>query len=299
MDAPFIPTPRACFRGVQLLAHGYGSEEGLGNILALDIGGATTDFYSMVRDNPLYLYPGEDRRKKVKRTILKTPNTPLAYRRVEGKYGLSYNAENLKELPQFQNGNLRARLSDYVAARFPDYRPGNDQLSQFADLGGRLEINLDRYLSWISANPHHNAVGPVENSARSYLAREIMAVATAKHVGRVDETDTYFLQYGVNFFNQQTTVLLIGGTIYHKCRYQEPGYLEDLRLIASGVLYDPKEPLVLRPEGDVLMDASYLVSIVGGLYGRLEPERALRVMKRELQALRSEQQPDSLERSLA
>ena len=30
------------------------------------------------------------------------------------------------------------------------------------------------------------------------------------------------------------------------------------------------------------MDASYLVSILGGLYGRLEPERALRVMKREL-----------------
>jgi hypothetical protein len=288
MDAPFIPTPRACFRGIQLLAHGYGNEEGLGNILALDIGGATTDFYSMVRDNPLYLYPGDDRKKKVKRTILKTPNTPLAYRRVEGKYGLSYNAINLKELPQFSNGNLRARLSDYVANRFPDYRPGSDQLGRFASLNGRLEINLDRYLSWISSNPHANPVGPVENGARSYLAREIMAVATAKHVGRVDETDTYFLQYGVNFFNQPTTVLLIGGAIYHKCRYQEPGYLDDLRLIASGVLYDPHEPHVLRPNGPVVMDASYLVSILGGLYGRLEPERALRVMKRRLLPLASE-----------
>jgi hypothetical protein len=128
----------------------------------------------------------------------------------------------------------------------------------------------------------------VENGARAYLAREIMAVATAKHVGRVDETDTYFLQYGVNFFNQPTTVLLIGGTIYHKCRYREPGYLDDLRLIASGVLYDPDEPHVLRPNGPVVMDASYLVSILGGLYGRLEPERALRVMKRRLLALASE-----------
>jgi hypothetical protein len=33
------------------------------------------------------------------------------------------------------------------------------------------------------------------------------------------------------------------------------------------------------------LDASYLVSILGGLYGRLEPERALRVMKRELRPL--------------
>jgi uncharacterized protein (TIGR01319 family) len=98
MDAPFIPTPRAAFRGINLLANGYGGEPGLGNIVALDIGGATTDFYSNVVDNPLYLYPGTDEQRKVKRTILKTPNVPMVYRRVEGKYGLSYNAENLKEL---------------------------------------------------------------------------------------------------------------------------------------------------------------------------------------------------------
>ena len=201
---------------------------------------------------------------------------------MEGKYGLSYNAENLKELAQFRNGSLRARLSDFLVQRFPDYRPGKDQLARFAYRGERLEINLDKYLSWISANPHSNAIGEVENAARSYLAREIMAVATEKHVGHVQETDTYFLQYGVNFFNQPTTIVLIGGAIYHKCRYQDPGYLDDLGLIASGVQYDPAAPHILRPDGPVLMDASYLVSILGGLYGRLEPERALRVMKREL-----------------
>ena len=83
MDAPFIPTPRAAFRGINLLANGYHSEEGLGNILAMDIGGATTDFYSNVSDNPLYQFPGSDPQRKVKRTILKTPNMPLVYRRVE------------------------------------------------------------------------------------------------------------------------------------------------------------------------------------------------------------------------
>ncbi len=285
MDAPFIPTPRACFRGIQLLAHGYGNEEGIGNILALDIGGATTDFYCMVRENPLYLYPGSDLKKKVKRTILKTPNTPLSYRRVEGKYGLSYNAESLKELEQFRNGTLRARLSDYISDRIPDNRPSDDQFGRFASNGSRLEIHLGDYLSWISANPHSNAVGPVENAARSYLAREILSVATEKHVGHVDETDTYFLQYGVNFLNQPSTVLLIGGTIYHKCRDREPGYEDDLRIIASGVLYDDHSPAILRPDAPVLLDATYLVSVLGGLYGRLEPERALRVMKRALQPL--------------
>lgn len=88
MDAPFIPTPRAGFRGINLLATGFGEEEGLGNIMALDIGGATTDFYSNVSDNPLYTFPGDVALRKVKRTILKTPNVPIVFHRVESKEGL-------------------------------------------------------------------------------------------------------------------------------------------------------------------------------------------------------------------
>jgi uncharacterized protein (TIGR01319 family) len=120
MDAPFIPTPRAAFRGINLLANGYADEAGLGNIMALDIGGATTDFYSNVNDNPLYQFSGDDTQRKMKRTILKTPNVPLVYRRVEGKYGLSYNAENLKELDRFQDGQMSRELNQYLSRRFPN-----------------------------------------------------------------------------------------------------------------------------------------------------------------------------------
>jgi uncharacterized protein (TIGR01319 family) len=284
MDALFIPTPRAAFRGINLLASGFGNEEGLGNVVALDIGGATTDFYSNVRDNPLYLFPGDEPHRKVKRTILKTPNVPLIYRRVEGKYGLSYNAENLKELERFQSGLMGRQLSSYLAGRFAqDLAPGADQFRRFVYIGnGAYQVDLDSYLSWISSHPHTTPTSALENAAQSFLAKEIMAAATGKHVGRVVETETYFLQYGVNFFSQPTTVLLIGGTIYHKCRDREPGYEEDLALIARGVLHDGGDPFVLRPQGQILLDARYLVSILGGLYGRVYPEQALRVMKREL-----------------
>jgi hypothetical protein len=76
--------------------------------------------------------------------------------------------------------------------------------------------------------------------------------------------------------------LLIGGTIYHKCRDQEPGYLEDLSVIAGGALFNPEHLEILRPQGKIMLDAKYLVSILGGLYGRVYPEQALRIMKREL-----------------
>ncbi len=291
MDAPFIPTPRAAFRGINLLANGYADEEGLGNIMALDIGGATTDFYSNVDDNPLFQFPGDDAQRKVKRTILKTPNVPLVYRRVEGKYGLSYNAENLKELERFRDGSMVSELNLFLSHRFPnDFTPGKDQFQSFIQRkNGASEIDLDSYLSWISQNPHHTPQTTIENATASFLAKEIMATATGKHVGRVDETETYFLQYGVNYYNQPVTLLLIGGTIYHKCRDKEPGYLEDLEVIASGAVYNPNQMHTLRPNGKILLDAKYLVSILGGLYGRVYPEQALRIMKRELLPLETQQ----------
>ena len=289
MDAPFLPTPRAAFRGINLLANGYGNEEGLGNIMALDIGGATTDFYSNVNDNPLYAYPGNDAKRKVKRTILKTPNVPLVFRRVEGKYGLSYNAENIKELKSFRDGNLAEELSRYLHERYPEqFTPGQDQFRQFIhSRNGSTIVDLDGYLTWLSQNPHQTPITPLENAASAFLAREIMTVATGKHVGKVDETETYFLQHGVNYFNQPVTVLLIGGTIYHKCRDRESGYQDDLEIIAQGTLFNSLESHSLRPQGQVLLDAKYLVSILGGLYGRVAPEQALRVMKRELLSLES------------
>jgi len=284
MDAPFLPTPRAAFRGINLLARGYGNEPGIGNILALDIGGATTDFYSNVLDNPLYDYPGEDNLRKVKRTILKTPNVPLVYRRVEGKYGLAYNAENIKDLDVYKDGSMAIAMSGYLSRFFKnEFQPGKGQFTQFLyKNNGAVEINLDMYLSWISKNPHIMPTNELENAANSFLAKEIMSIATGKNVGYVKETETYFLQHGVNYFNNDVTVLLIGGTIYHACNDKKPGYQQDLAMIASGVLYDAEQEYLLRPNGKVLLDASYLVSILGGLYGRVNPEQALRVMKREL-----------------
>jgi uncharacterized protein (TIGR01319 family) len=289
MSAPFIPTPRAAFRGINLLAKGYGDEPGLGNIMALDIGGATTDFYSNVADNPLYAYPGDDPRRRVKRTILKTPNTPLAYRRVEGKYGLAYDAENVKELERFQSGAMKRDLEAFLLREYPDIRPERDRLGQFAERSNsRLDVDLDRYLSWLTDNPHALPASKEENAVRSFLAKEIMAATTGRNLGYIRETDTYFLQYGVNFFNQACTTLLIGGTIYHKCK-DGGDFKRDLELIAAGTQYNPDESWILRPQGGVLLDANYMVSIVGGLYGRIDPERALKMLKRNL--LRLEQWP--------
>jgi hypothetical protein len=180
---------------------------------------------------------------------------------------------------------MRRDLETYLLSEYPDLRPGDDSFGGFMQrLNGRLAFDLDRYLSWLTANPHQLPTSEEENAVRSYLAKEIMAATTGRNLGYVDETDTYFLQYGVNFLNQPCTTLLIGGAIYHKC--QEAGdFGRDLRMIAAGTQYNELESWILRPHGPVLLDAAYMVSIVGGLYGRIDPERALRMIKRTLVAL--------------
>jgi uncharacterized protein (TIGR01319 family) len=286
MSAKFIPTPRAAFLGIRLLAKGYGIEKGFGNIVALDIGGCTTDFYANVLENPLYIFPGDDPRRKVKRTILKTPNAPLAYRRVEGKYGLSYNAENIMELKRFRDGSMNRELNDYFNRRYPDFQQQGDPFDRFAArTTGGWAIRLEEMLRWIHSHPHVMPVTPEWNTVFAFMAREIMSVATGNNVGYVEETDTYFMQYGVNFYTRDCSLLLIGGTIYHKCMESLKYHGQDLELIASGALYREAEGGILRPNGKVFLDANYLVSILGGLYGRLDPERAIKMMKRYLQPL--------------
>jgi len=287
MDAPFIPTPRAAFLGVNLLVRGYGTEAGIGPLVCLDVGGATTDFYANVPKNPLYIYPWEIAEKRNKRTILKTPNMPLAYRRVEGKYGMAYNAENLIEIDRYRNGQMQADLNSLFSQRFTAVSiDAEDPFTQFLHKNsGGWEINLAEYITWIHENPHELPQSREENWVRAFMTKEVMQITTKNNVGHVRETDVYFLQYGVNFLSQPTNVLMVGGTIYGKAREGSPEQMEDLRLIASGILFNQGEYTVLRPNGKVLLDADYVLSTVGGLYGRVDPERAVRMLKKYLMPL--------------
>ena len=290
MSAKFIPTPRSAFLGVNLLARGYGKEKGIGPIIALDVGGATTDFYSNVPGNPLYTYPWDDFQKNQKRTILKTPNVPLAYRRVEGKYGLAYNAENLKELERYKNGLIVQELNELFNQKFSGPCISNeDPFSEFLlEENNKWEIDLDNYLKWIHNNPHCLPLTKEESWIRAFLTKEVMRITTLNNVGKVRETDVYFLQYGVNFLDQDASLLLIGGAIYGRVRDKRPEQFEDLNLIAGGALFNSEEYTIMRPKGRVFLDAHYIVSTVGGLYGRLDPERAVRMLKKHLMPLNVE-----------
>ena len=81
IDKLILPTPEAVLRASELLSKGYMHERGMGEIILVDIGGATTDFYSMCSASA-----------KRSDVILKGLEEPYAKRTVEGDLGMRYSA---------------------------------------------------------------------------------------------------------------------------------------------------------------------------------------------------------------
>lgn len=81
-----VPTPAAVLRGAELLGSGTEDEPGLGELLVVDVGGATTDVHSIARGIPV-----------ASNVILKGLPEPYAKRTVEGDLGLRVNAPTIVE----------------------------------------------------------------------------------------------------------------------------------------------------------------------------------------------------------
>lgn len=81
IDKVILPTPEAVLKACELLSKGYLREPGLGELVAVDIGGATTDMYSMCTASA-----------KRSDVVIKGLEEPYAKRTVEGDLGMRYSA---------------------------------------------------------------------------------------------------------------------------------------------------------------------------------------------------------------
>lgn len=89
VDEIVLPTPSSVFEALKLLSKGTYNESGLGDLMAIDIGGATTDVYSMNEKlviNEEFGYKGLQE--------------PIEKRSVEGDLGLRFSASHVYELKE-------------------------------------------------------------------------------------------------------------------------------------------------------------------------------------------------------
>ncbi|MDA8233761.1 MAG: methylaspartate mutase accessory protein GlmL [Clostridia bacterium] len=98
-----MPTPSAVLEAAKLIADGLPDNPGLGELLLIDVGGATTDVYSIARGNPT----------QDGISTIGLPE-PYAKRTVEGDLGLVHNVETLAEIAN--NGQFPESFAETVKA---------------------------------------------------------------------------------------------------------------------------------------------------------------------------------------
>lgn len=104
-----MPTPSAVMKAAELIATGTENQAGFGDLMVVDIGGATTDIHSAADGYPT--------KAKVS---LRGLEEPYLKRTVEGDLGMRYSAPSLadsvtkKELLSYLEGQKSEELFEYI-----------------------------------------------------------------------------------------------------------------------------------------------------------------------------------------
>ena len=176
-----MPTPSAVLMAMELLAQGCEGEGGIGDLVAVDVGGATTDVYSMADGMP-----------KAMNTVYKGLPEPYSKRTVEGDIGMRYSVHGIVEAA------------------------GLNRVSQLAQLPPRrvqeLVDDLRRHTDSLpDGDPELEAL----DHALASLAIE---VAVSRHAGTMEETYTMmgqtFVQNGKDLTGVKQ-IVVTGGSLIH------------------------------------------------------------------------------------
>ena len=243
--ADIIPTPSAVLEAARLLADGVDGVGGLGDTLVLDIGGATTDVYSVADGAPTR--PGVMMRGlpelRVKRTV-------------EGDVGMRINAPSIVE----RVGEVELHALARIAS------PG---ITMTREIGGYAEVVADctDYLPQ----------GAEEFAFDQALARAALGTAVQRHAGSLREVYTpsgYVMVQEGKDLSEVSTVVGIGGVLAHGA---------DPRFVLQGALGRDSDRFNMLPRNcATYLDKHYVLYGVG-LLAAADPRAALAIARNALE----------------
>ncbi len=147
-----VPTPLAVFNGVNLLSEGIAGRSGRGEIMAADVGGATTDVYSAGFGAPVS-----------SNTVLKGVPEPYYKRTVEGDMGMRISLPGLLNLKGEDWCKQRSSLHSWIekiksdTGHVPD--TGDEYMNDAVLAAAAAEIAIERHSGVLSE--HYSPDGKV------------------------------------------------------------------------------------------------------------------------------------------
>lgn len=179
-DNEIIPTPLSVLNACDLLSKGTRKERGLGDLLAVDLGGATTDVYSIGKGEP-----------SLNNMMQRGLPEPFSKRTVEGDLGMRYSLTSLSEEMDL-------------------YSAGEEV--------GATEEELRNWVEKCAKAPSTRAETAKERDYERVLAKGAVRLAVERHVGRIKSTYTPMGQVYALYGKDLTLtplVLGIGGALIH------------------------------------------------------------------------------------
>ena len=207
-----MPTPSAVLQAMDLLAQGCEGELGIGDLVAVDVGGATTDVYSIADGMPEHM-----------NTVYKGLPEPFSKRTVEGDIGMRYSIQGIVDAAGIDRVSRLSGLSKARVQELVDY------LKEHTDTvpGGDSELE----------------------SLDFALASMAIEEAVRRHAGTIEETYTMmgltYVQSGKNL-TKVKQIVVTGGSLIHTKRTEQiaahalysPAQPASLRPKAAGVWVD-------------------------------------------------------------
>jgi len=177
-----MPTPVAVMRAAELLAKGTGDQAGLGNVVVIDVGGATTDVHSVGEPVPAgRLFRGLPE-LFVKRTV-------------EGDLGIRCNAMTLATF--ISEGRLQDRFPK------PSFRDSSEE--------------LERYAGFVSRQKDYLPKSSREKELDVLMGTVAGALALERHAGRLEEVPTAqgLVEVQIGKDLSQTALLIGTGGVFN------------------------------------------------------------------------------------
>ena len=138
-----MPTPSAMLVAMELLSDGWEEVPGIGELVGVDLGGATTDVYSVADGNPANAS-----------TVIKGLPEPYTKRTVEGDIGMRYSVKGILEAVGERrlskiSGINKNRVVELVSwlEQHTDYIPDNEEMEKmdYALACAAVETAVERH----------------------------------------------------------------------------------------------------------------------------------------------------------
>jgi len=242
-----IPTPGAVLLASELLAKGIYEQKGIGSLILIDVGGATTDIHSAIVEL--------DELKSEERGLVINNEKQFSYRTVEGNLGMRLSAGGVLEAVGVETilhhldmdlGTTREDILNYVEflERHTEHIPQ-----------GVKEACIDRTLGMCAVHiaiRRHAGIYAKENDA-------VMGVMAGTALGR----DLRHVE----------RILCVGGIFAHS-------FPEDREKMIRKAFLNPKNSLLPLKAPAILYDEQYILFSLGVL-GKYYPKEVLNYMLKQ------------------